>query len=232
MALADTWLPLFSHVMVFESHTDVSRVQQVWKYVPQRLFKRFPHARWFLILDDDVYVNRHQLANFLRARDPTELALYGPGFCDWGVKRELKEKIATVLDVALPEYIHIVIGGIMLFSAAAVERFSDANLLMQCIDDLETLYANQLLLWNGLKDSALYNQDWLFCWCLQVRMKGSVRLDNAFEDVDFPNRKCTTRIPASIAGRQASSHAAANSAKNPSPCGASSEEISVILGSA
>ena len=39
---------------------------------------------------------------------------------------------------------------------------------MQCIDDLETLYSNRVLLWNGLKQSAMYNQDWLFCWCLQV----------------------------------------------------------------
>ena len=38
----------------------------------------------------------------------------------------------------------------------------------------------------------MYNQDWLFCWCLQVRMRGTVYLDNAFEDVDFPYRKCHT----------------------------------------
>ena len=68
----------------------------------------------------------------------------------------------------MPEYIHIVIGGIMLFTAAAVRRFLDSTLLMQCIDDLETLYGNNVFLWGGLKESALYNQDWLFCWCLQV----------------------------------------------------------------
>ena len=38
----------------------------------------------------------------------------------------------------------------------------------RCIDDLETLYSNDILLWDGLKASAMYNQDWLFCWCLQV----------------------------------------------------------------
>ena len=69
----------------------------------------------------------------------------------------------------------------MLFTAAAVKRFSDANILLQCIDDLETLYSQDILLWDGLKKSAMYNQDWLFCWCLQVRMGGTVYLDNAFE---------------------------------------------------
>ena len=34
--------------------------------------------------------------------------------------------------------------------------------------DLETLYGNNVFLWGGLKESALYNQDWLFCWCLQA----------------------------------------------------------------
>ena len=51
---------------------------------------------------------------------------------------------------------------------AAVRRFTDSTLLMQCIDDLETLYGNNVFLWGGLKESALYNQDWLFCWCLQA----------------------------------------------------------------
>ena len=50
-----------------------------------------------------------------------------------------------------------------------VRAFTDSTLLMQCIDDLETLYGKHLELWGGLKESALYNQDWLFCWCLQVR---------------------------------------------------------------
>ena len=90
----------------------------------------------------------------------------------------------------MPEYIHIVIGGIMLFTAAAVRRFLDSTLLMQCIDDLETLYGNNVFLWGGLKESALYNQDWLFCWCLQVRMKGRVVFDALLDDVDFPQRKC------------------------------------------
>ena len=39
---------------------------------------------------------------------------------------------------------------------------------VQCIDDLETLYSNNVFLWGGLKESAMYNQDWLFCWCLQA----------------------------------------------------------------
>jgi hypothetical protein len=191
-ALASTWLSLFEHVLIFESHTDVSRVQQIWKYVPQRLHRKYPHALWYLILDDDVFINQRQLEAFIRARDHNELALYGPGFCDWGIKASLKKRIAPLVDVPLPDFIHIVIGGIMLFSQAAVRRFSNANTLMQCIDDLETLHANRIRLWNGLKEDALYNQDWLFCWCLQVRMKGTVYLDNTFEDVDFPDRKCLT----------------------------------------
>lgn len=48
------------------------------------------------------------------------------------------------------------------------------------------------MLWDGLKKSAMYNQDWLFCWCLQVRMKGLVHLDKAFDDVGFPAQKCST----------------------------------------
>lgn len=194
LALAATWLPLFDDVMVFESHTDVARVQQIWKYVPQRLYQRFPSAAFYLIMDDDVFINRRQLLAFIRHRDPNELAIYGAGFCDWGVRRALKERIATVLDVPLPDFIHIFIGGIMLFTSAAVRRFSDATMLMQCIDDLETLYTNHILLMDGLKESAMYNQDWLFCWCLQVRMGGKVYLDNTFEDVDFPARKCLTVV--------------------------------------
>ena len=43
LALRETWLPQFEpHVLVFESHTDVSRVQQIWKYVPMRLHQQFP----------------------------------------------------------------------------------------------------------------------------------------------------------------------------------------------
>lgn len=176
--------------MVFESHTDVSRVQQVWKYVPQRLYQRYPRALWYLIIDDDVFINLRTLAQFVSRRDPHELALYGPGFCDWGVSARLKHRISTTLEVALPRFIHIVIGGIMLFTQAAVRRFADATALLQCIDDLETLYSNDILLWDGLKESAMYNQDWLFCWCLQVRMNGTVYLDNTFEDVEFPSQKC------------------------------------------
>ena len=73
-----------------------------------------------------------------------------------------------------------------------MRRFTDATLLMQCIDDLETLYSHNVLLWFGLKASAMYNQDWLFCWCLQVRMGGTVYLDTAFEDVVFPGQLCVT----------------------------------------
>ena len=63
---------------------------------------------------------------------------------------------------------------------------------MQCIDDLETLYSHRIMLWDGLKKSAMYNQDWLFSWCLQVRMQGTVVLDSSFDDVDFPAQKCST----------------------------------------
>ena len=52
-------------------------------------------------------------------------------------------------------------------------------------------YARGLFLWDGLKTGSMYNQDWLFCWCLQVRMGGVVHLDNGFEDVQFPAHKCT-----------------------------------------
>ena len=191
-ALTNTWLPHFQpYVMVFESHTDVSRVQQIWKYILTRLYKAFPSMRFYLILDDDVFINRIQLLRFLKHRDHHELALYGPGFCEWGVSSDLKKQISSAIsDVKLPQMMHIVIGGIMLFTSAAVKQFSDATVLMQCIDDLETLFANKIHLWDGLKDSAMYNQDWLFCWCLQVRMGGKVHLENAFEDVEFPQRKC------------------------------------------
>ena len=174
-----------------------SRAQLLWKYVPQRLHAAFPHMRFYLITDDDVFINPRQLLSFVRRRDPTELAIYGPGFCDWGVRRKHKEMIAATLGVTLPQFLHIVIGGIMLFTHAAVKQFSDATVLMRCIDDLETLYANRIKLWDGLKDSAMYNQDWLFCWCLQVRMGGTVHLDNAFEDIEFPHRKCLSISDAS-----------------------------------
>ena len=159
-ALTNTWLPHFQpYVMVFESHTDVSRVQQIWKYIPSRLYKAFPSMRFYLILDDDVFINRIQLLRFLKHRDHNELALYGPGFCEWGVSSDLKKQISSAIsEVKLPQMMHIVIGGIMLFTSAAVKQFSDATVLMQCIDDLETLFANKIHLWDGLKDSAMYNQ--------------------------------------------------------------------------
>jgi hypothetical protein len=69
----------------------------------------------------------------------------------------------------MPPAVHIVIGGIMLFTAAAVREFADPDNVLRCIDDLETLYSNGVKLWGGLKQSALYNQDWLFCWCMQAR---------------------------------------------------------------
>ena len=85
-ALQATWLPHFGQVLVFESHTEMARAQQVWKYIPQRLYTRFPHAAYYLIVDDDVFISRARLYEYLAHRDQTELALYGPGFCDWGVK--------------------------------------------------------------------------------------------------------------------------------------------------
>ena len=172
-------------------------------------------------------VSGARLYDFVAHKDPREVAIFGPGFCDWAVKGPIKERISRALAVSLPSMIHIVIGGIMLFTLAAVERFTDATTLLQvtgnlrppgrrpamsvsvrchsrrphpccpqCIDDLETLYAHNLLLWDGLKDSAMYNQDWLFCWCLQVRMGGRVYLDHAFQDVTFPVTQCVTVVDA------------------------------------
>ena len=89
--------------MVFESHTEsVSRVQQIWKYVPQRLYERFPDAHFFLIVDDDVYIHHALLLDFVHHRDPEALVLYGPGFCDWGVKAELKAQISEALGIPMP----------------------------------------------------------------------------------------------------------------------------------
>ena len=120
-AMESTWLTQFDSVMVFESHTEsVSRVQQIWKYVPQRLYERFPGAHFFLIIDDDVFIHHKLLLDFVHHRDPQALVLYGPGFCDWGVKADLKAQISAALGMPMPEYIHVVIGGIMLFTAAAV----------------------------------------------------------------------------------------------------------------
>ena len=51
--------------MIFESHTDVARVQQIWKYIPQRLSAAFPHADFYLIVDDDVFINARLLEDFV-----------------------------------------------------------------------------------------------------------------------------------------------------------------------
>ena len=198
-ALEATWVSLFDHLMVFESHTNLARVQQVWKYLPQRLYERFPAADFYLIVDDDVFLNHRLVTDFIQHRDPSEVALYGPGFCDWGVRSEVRRQASKLLDHPMPDFIHMVIGGIMLFTSAAVRRFSEPMVVMRCIDDLETLYGKKILLWGGLKRSALYNQDWLFCWCLQVRMRGKVHIDAAFEDVDFAADKC---IPLHTAARE------------------------------
>lgn len=193
-ALEATWIHQFDRVMVFESHTDVAKVQQIWKYIPQRLYTRFPDSDFYLIIDDDVFINARLLLDYLQFRDPQERALYGPGFCDWGVRHELKARAAKILSLQMPKFIHIIIGGIMIFTSAAIKLFTESDRVMQCIDDLETLYGNKIFLWGGLKQSALYNQDWLFCWCLQVRMAGTVYVDNGFEDIEFPARKCTTLV--------------------------------------
>jgi hypothetical protein len=34
---------------------------QIWKYVPQRLYQQFPSADFYLIVDDDVFINRRAL---------------------------------------------------------------------------------------------------------------------------------------------------------------------------
>ena len=38
------------------------------------------------------------------------------GFCDWGVRRAQRERIAAALDAPLPDSLHIVIGGINLIA--------------------------------------------------------------------------------------------------------------------
>ena len=81
----------------------MARAQQVWKYVPQRLYARFPAADFYLIVDDDVFINRALLYDFMASRNPEELAIYGPGFCDWGVKQALKQKINKVIRVQMPQ---------------------------------------------------------------------------------------------------------------------------------
>ena len=111
-------------------------MQQLWKYLPQRLYSRFPGADWYLIIDDDVFINPVQLAAFVAGRNPSELALYGPGFCDWGVKADVMKQAGDLLGVPkMPPAVHIVIGGIMLFSSAAARRFTDANQVMPRVDD-------------------------------------------------------------------------------------------------
>ena len=71
------------------------------------------------------------IAYYHRTLAPLAAAADGPGFCDWGVKKQLKDRIKKVLPgLQMPDFIHIVIGGIMLFTAEAVRRFSDATLLI------------------------------------------------------------------------------------------------------
>ena len=51
------------------------------------------------IVDDDVYIHHGLLLDFVHHRDPQALVLYGPGFCDWGVKGKLKARIDELLKV-------------------------------------------------------------------------------------------------------------------------------------
>lgn len=93
----------------------------------QRLHERFPKADFYLIIDDDVFINKRRLLDYVHHRDPKEVALYGPGFCDWGVPEKVRKRIREALPLQVPDFIHVVIGGIMLFTAEAVRRFTDAT---------------------------------------------------------------------------------------------------------
>ena len=66
------------------------------------------------------------------------------------------------LNMQMPDFIHIVIGGIMLFTAAVP---TDSTLLMQCIDDLETPWQPDLPV-GGLNSRRCTTRTGL-CWCLQ-----------------------------------------------------------------
>jgi hypothetical protein len=81
----------------------------------------------------------------------------------------------------------------MLFTVAAVKKFADPDNVLQCVDDLETLHSNGVTLWGGLKQKALYNQDWLFCWCMQVRPL----LRN------FPTARRLVRVRTGVGSKQA-----------------------------
>jgi len=67
-AMETTWLTQFGSVMVFESHTQsVSRVQQIWKYVPQRLYEGRAHR--------SASVQQHWLGtHWLRRRMPSTMS--------------------------------------------------------------------------------------------------------------------------------------------------------------
>ena len=42
------------------------------------------------------------LRDFVHHRDPDEMVLYGPGFCDWGIKREVRTQISKLLGKRTP----------------------------------------------------------------------------------------------------------------------------------
>ena len=37
------------------------------------------------------------LRDYVHHRDPNEMVLYGPGFCDWGIKRDVRTQISKLL---------------------------------------------------------------------------------------------------------------------------------------
>jgi len=157
--------------------------QYKWKYLPPKLLNLYPHSRYYLVVDDDVFLYPSNVLSFVQnlTLDPwKEAVVIGADSFSTGFKQleclMLKATLNFTNEQLLPcKSWTLIPGGSMLFTHEALRRLADPWILHRCVDDLLMLRAAEVYPYLGGYNQSYYNQDHLFSWCLQVRMGGSVQ---------------------------------------------------------
>jgi len=202
LALKETWLTMVDNYVIYADEDDeelgltrccprtsygaVGPAQQKFKYIPMKLIERFPDKHFYLILDDDVLLHPHSLVEWVQRRRlrSKDLVIVCPeeDWQTWGRIRGKCDHVKETLgnDVPNCNTHYLIPGAIMIFTRASLIQLADPLRLLECLDDLQTLDANNGYPYGG-RYGNFYNQDHLFSWCFQVRLGGTVLRDgNAF----------------------------------------------------
>lgn len=178
-------------------YTNLALTQYKWKYVPIKLFEKFPQAQYYLLVDDDSYVYKKGLMKLINdggIPSPEENAVVVSKFAafskPWSERRcrKVSESIFdTPENVGCLDTDFILIpGGIMMFTHEGLRKMANPFLITQCIDDLAVMDARGHYPYGGRYKmekegkKAYYNQDHLFSWCIQGRSRGKVIRSTSF----------------------------------------------------